>query len=222
MNLPDQVAVMPLPNAILFPRVMLPLYIFEPRYKKMLADCLRGERMFAVALLRSGWEKKGRSAQPYPVASVGVIHTCVTRPDGTANLVLEGVARVRLLEYLRLRPYRVARIRPLESFEEPAPPPRDQLLAAVAALAKAQAVFGPEFPKPILDAFRTVQNAGYLSDLVSYTLLDDYHQKQIMLETLDVNVRLGKLIELLQQKVRQLQLWKTLQGNLPPDEIGKN
>ncbi len=222
MNLPDQVAVMPLPNAILFPRVMLPLYIFEPRYKQMLADCLKGDRMFAVALLRLGWEKKGRSAQPYPVASVGVIHTCVARPDGSANLILEGIARVRLVEYVRLRPYRVARIQPLESFEEPEPPPREQLLAAVAALAKAQAVFGPELPKPLLDAFRSVQNAGYLSDLVSYTLLEDYHQKQLMLETLDVNVRLGQLIGLLQQKVRQLELWKTLQGKLDPDDVGKN
>jgi Lon protease-like protein len=106
MNLPDQVAVMPLPNAILFPRVMLPLYIFEPRYKTMLADCLQVERMFAVALLRSDWEKKGHSAQPYPVASVGMIRTCVGRPDGTSNLILEGVARVHIIEYVKLRPYR--------------------------------------------------------------------------------------------------------------------
>src|ERR1019366_545532 len=83
VRLPKQIAVMPLPNAILFPRVLLPLYIFEPRYKRMLADCLKGERMFAVALLRRGWETEGRNPTPYPIASIGVIRTCMARPDGS-------------------------------------------------------------------------------------------------------------------------------------------
>jgi Lon protease-like protein len=222
MNIPDQVAVMPLPNAILFPRVMLPLYIFEPRYKAMLTDCLKADRMFAVALLRSGWEKKGRSAQPYPVATVGVIRTCIGRPDGTSNLILEGVARVQIVEYLKQRPYRLARVEPLESFEEKLPAPRAELVAAVSKLAKARAKFGEELPKSVLDSLLTVTNTDHLSDLVSYTLLDDYHQKQIMLETLDVNVRLGKLVSLLQQQIRQFELWKTLQGKLSHDDVGKN
>jgi Lon protease-like protein len=222
MNLPDQVAVMPLPNAILFPRVMLPLYIFEPRYKSMLADCLQADRMFAVALLRSGWEKKGQSAQPYPVASIGVIRTCVARPDGTSNLILEGVARVHIVEYTKLRPYRLARIEPLESFEENVQPPRAELVAAVANLAKARAKFGNELPKSVINSLLAVKSSDHLSDLVSYTLLDDYHQKQRMLETLDVNARLGKLVELLQQQIRQFELWKTLQGKLSHDDVGKN
>jgi Lon protease-like protein len=222
MNLPDQVAVMPLPNAILFPRVMLPLYIFEPRYRSMLADCLNADRMFAVALLRSGWEKKGQSAQPYPVASVGVIRTCVARPDGTSNLILEGVARVKIVEYVKMRPYRLARIKPLKSFEENAPPPRAELVAAVAKLAKARAKFGDELPKSVLESLLEVKNTDHLSDLVSYTLLEDYHQKQLMLETLDINVRLDKLVALLQQQIRQFELWKTLQGKLSHDDVGKN
>ena len=222
MNLPDQVAVMPLPNAILFPRVMLPLYIFEPRYKSMLADCLKTDRMFAVALLREGWEKKGRGAQPYPVASVGIIRTCVGRPDGTSNLILEGVARVHIVEYVKLRPYRIARIEPMNSVEKQIPAPRDELVAAVAKLAHVRAKFGNELSKSILDALLAVQNPDHLSDLVSYTLLEDYHQKQLMLETLDVNVRLGKLVELLQQQIRQFELWKALQGKLSHDDVGKN
>src|SRR5258707_1068759 len=170
MNLPDQVAVMPLPNAILFPRVMLPLYIFESRYKSMLADCLKGERMFAIALLRSGWEEKGHNAQPYPVASVGMVRTCVGRPDGTSNLILEGVARVHIVEYVKLRPYRVARIESLDSFEEQVPAPRDELVAAVTKLAQARAKFGNELSKSVLDALLAVENPDHLSDLVSYTL----------------------------------------------------
>jgi Lon protease-like protein len=222
MNLPDQVAVMPLPNAILFPRVMLPLYIFEARYKSMLADCLNADRMFAVALLRAGCECKGSAAQPYPVASVGVIRTCVARPDGTSNLLLEGVARVQIVEYVKMRPYRLARIEPLESFAETAPPPPDELATIVAKLAKARAKLGSGLPKSVLESLQSAESTDHLSDLVSYTLLEDFHQKQLMLETLDVNVRLGKLVELLRKQIRQFELWKTLQGKLAHNDVGKN
>jgi ATP-dependent Lon protease len=178
--------------------------------------------MFAIALLRSGSEKKGAAAQPYPVASVGLVRTCVGRPDGTSNLILEGVARVRVIEYVKLRPYRLARIEPLESFEEPMPPPREELLAAVVKLAKTRATLGTELPKAMLDSLLAVENIGHLSDLVTYALVDDFHQKQALLETLDINVRLGKLVELLQRQIQQFELWKTLQGKLSSDDVGKN
>ena len=213
---------MPLPNAILFPRVLLPLYIFEPRYKMMLADCLKGDRMFAVALLRKGWEKEGQNPTPHPIAGIGVIRTCVARPNGSANLILEGVARVRVTEYMKLRPYRVARVEPLESFEDTVGPNREPLMKVVAQLAKAQARMGAELPKSVLTALRSVKDADYLSDLVSYTLLDNYYEKQTMLETLDTEQRLEKLAVLLQKKIQQFELWKTLQGKLPNKHVGHN
>lgn len=222
MRLPEQIAVMPLPNAILFPRVLLPLYIFEPRYKKMLADCLAADRMFAVALLRKGWEKQGPNPAPYPVATVGVIRTCVGRADGTSNLILEGVARVRLCQYVKQRPYRVARIQPLPSLPGSAPANREPLVAAVNKLAKARAHMGAKLPKSVLNSLLAVASADHLSDLVSYTLLDSYYDKQSMLETLDIGERLHKLVGLLQRQIQQFELWKTLQGKLPNEHVGQN
>jgi len=222
MKLPEVVPVMPLPNAILFPRVLLPLYIFEPRYKKMLGDCLVGDRMFVVALLRKGWEKATEPALPYPVATVGVVRTCVGRPDGTSNLVLEGVARVAIIEYIRQRPYHTARIETLESHDSFESPQRDALVAAVAMLAKARARLGAEFPKSVLNSLLAVESPDLLSDLVSYTLLDNFHQKQEMLEILDVSERLTRLVGLLQAQIRQFELWKTLQGTLSNDDVGHN
>ena len=73
-----------------------------------------------------------------------------------------------------------------------------------------------------ITALRSVKNADYLSDLVSYTLLDDYYEKQTMLETLDTEQRLEKLAVLLQKKIRQFELWKTLQGKLPNKHVGHN
>jgi Lon protease-like protein len=222
MRLPKHIAVMPLPNAILFPRVLLPLHIFEPRYKKMLADCLTEERMFAVALLRKGWETQGHNPAPFPIAGVGVIRTSVARPDGTANVILEGMARVRILEYVKLRPYRVARIEPLQSTDDLVQARREPLLQAVNQLAQARARAGARLPKSVLSALRSIKSPDYLSDLVSYTLLDDYYDKQLILEALDIDERLDKLVALLHKKVERFALWKTLQGKLPNDHVGHN
>ena len=222
MRLPKQIAVMPLPNAILFPRVLLPLYIFEPRYKQMLADCLNGERMFAVALLCKGWEKEGHNPTPHPIAGIGVIRTCVARPDGSANVILEGVARVRITDYVKLRPYRVARVEPLKSSDDDAGGKGEPLLKMVTQLAKARARMGAGLPKSVLTALRSVKNTEYLSDLVSYTVLDDYYDKQAMLDTLDADELLAKLVALIQKKIQQFELWKTLQGRLPNKHVGHN
>jgi Lon protease-like protein len=222
VKLPGQVAVMPLPNAILFPRVLLPLYIFEPRYRRMLAECLAGDRMFAVSLLRKGWEQQGRDPAPHQIATVGVIRTCVGRPDGTSNLILEGLARVHLCSYVRQRPYLVARIEPLASVGTGTNEEREPLVSAVSKLAKMRARMGAGLPKSVLNSLLAVESVDYLSDLVSYTLLDNYYDKQLMLETLDVHQRLGKLVELLQKQIQQFELWKTLQGKLPNENVGHN
>jgi ATP-dependent Lon protease len=178
--------------------------------------------MFAVGLLRRGWEDEGADPAPYPIAGVGVIRTSVVRPDGSSNLILEGVARVRICEYVKHLPYLVGRIEPLKSAEEVAKTTREPLMQAVRQLAQARARAGAKLPKSVLAALRSIKNPGYLSDLVSYTLLDDYYDKQVMLETLDIDERLDKLVALLHKKVRQFALWKTLQGNLPNDHVGHN
>ncbi|MEW6160290.1 MAG: LON peptidase substrate-binding domain-containing protein, partial [Verrucomicrobiota bacterium] len=101
---------MVLPNAILFPQAMLPLYIFEPRYRKMLADALETHRMFLVAMQRPGCQRE----TPCAVAGIGLIRASVCHPDGTSHLILQGLARVELTGTVRYKPYRVQRIVPLE------------------------------------------------------------------------------------------------------------
>jgi ATP-dependent Lon protease len=172
--------------------------------------------MFAVALLRHG------ATQPQPVATVGVIRACLEQPDGTANLVLEGVARVALVEYVQQQPYCIARIRRLPSTGADDPHARAPLLDAVKQFAKARSRLGSKLPKGMLSALKAMQSPDQLSDLISYTLLEKSRDKQLMLETLDVRQRLEKLVNLLQAQTRQFELWKMLQGKLTNDDVGIN
>src|ERR1700675_4355766 len=99
----------PLPNVVLFPNVFLPLHIFEPRYRQMVADALAGDRMIGMALLRPGWEREygGRPAV-YGVGCSGVITHVEQLADGRYNIVLRGLERFRIVGEDHERDYRRA------------------------------------------------------------------------------------------------------------------
>ena len=96
-----KVRLFPLPNLVLFPHVMQPLRIFEPRYKDLLEDALAGDGLIGMAALAPGWERdyEGRPAI-YPIACLGRITAHCRLPDGTYNVLLLGLRRIRLLAEL--------------------------------------------------------------------------------------------------------------------------
>ena len=101
----------PLPNVVLFPGVLLPLHIFEPRYRALAADVLEGDRTLGMVLLRSGWESDydGRPSV-HEIGCSGVIVHAVRLDDGRYNIVLRGLERFRVLDEDHERAYRRARI----------------------------------------------------------------------------------------------------------------
>jgi uncharacterized protein len=116
--LPQTIPIFPLPNVVLFPNVFLPLHVFEPRYRAMAEEALRGDRIIGMVLLQPGWEPDydGRPAV-YPIGCAGVITHSERLPDGRYNIVLRGLQKFRILAEDLDRPYRVARV---ETIVEPA------------------------------------------------------------------------------------------------------
>ena len=110
MQIPEVIPLMILPNATLFPDALLPLHIFEPRYRRMLSDVLDSHRMFGVALRQSVAGKES----PMPIVGVGMVRVCIDAKDDTSNLLLMGMARVECLGAEKYRPYRLERVRVME------------------------------------------------------------------------------------------------------------
>jgi Lon protease-like protein len=209
MKLPRETPIMTLPNATLFPQALLPLYIFEPRYRQMLTDALRSSRMFAVAM-----QKPGSSREvPSTIAGLGLIRVSVQHADETSHLILQGLARVELEETVRYKPYRIQRIRPLKI------PPcdsvaADALVAKVRELLQERIELGMPFPsfptaaaatsgKEILKFFDTIDSPEQAADLVSYSVLPSAAERQAILETIDVETRLRRLIQFLLAEIRK-------------------
>jgi Lon protease-like protein len=219
MKLPAEVGIMVLPDAVLFPGVLMPLHIFEPRYRAMLSDALQGDRLFAVGLAR-------REGAPCEVAGLGLVRTCLKLSDGTSNLVLQGLTRVRVVEFQWKRadrPYPVARIEVLPGAEAPGSKAACRpVVSLVRKVARARAKLGVELPKAVVEALLALDDAALFADAVSYTLVEDAREKQQLLETLDVNERLGMLRRSLAMRLARLEMWKKLQGNLPNEHVGHN
>ena len=219
MKIPNEVPVMTLPNATLFPQALLPLYIFEPRYRQMLVDALHSNRMFSVAMQRPGNNRE----TPAPVAGLGLIRVSVGHRDGTSHLILQGIARVELQEAVRYKPYRIQRIKPIET------PPCDTvkvdaLVAKVRELLEERINLGLPFPFPVMSpekcgeskhapppSFSPKEILNYLdsitdpeqaADLVSCAVLPGAVERQTILETVDVEARLKRLIHFLLTEIK--------------------
>jgi Lon protease-like protein len=101
----------PLPNVVLFPSVFLPLHIFEPRYREMIADALAGDRLIGLVLLRPGYERDYEGRPPvYPIGCRGVMTHAERLPDGRYNIVLRGLDRFRIVSENQEQSYRRAAI----------------------------------------------------------------------------------------------------------------
>src|SRR6266851_3939287 len=110
----DLLPLFPLPNVVLFPNVFLPLHIFEPRYREMVADAVASDRMIGMVLLRPGWDRDYEGRPPiYPIGCSGVMTHVERLGDGRYNIVLRGLERFRILEENRERSYRRASVEPL-------------------------------------------------------------------------------------------------------------
>jgi hypothetical protein len=121
-DLPDLSAVrlFPLPNVVLFPRLILPLHIFEERYKAMTADALTGDRQIAMALLKPGWEKSYYERPAIePVVCVGTILSHERLPDGKYNFLLQGHTRARVVHEHPREEGRLYRVAALEAVAQP-------------------------------------------------------------------------------------------------------
>jgi len=123
--------IFPLPGAVLLPHTMVPLHIFEPRYRKMTRDCDKGLRVLALAHIPDELAAGEKPPRVLPVIGVGVLARVDPLPDGRFNIVLRGVLRARIEEELpTLEPYRLVPRRCSRRGVGPRAPPRKPMPCA--------------------------------------------------------------------------------------------
>jgi Lon protease-like protein len=201
-NFSGKARLFPLPNLVLFPHVMQPLHIFERRYRELLEDAVAGDRLIAMAVLAPGWEKNYEGRPPvYPMACLGRITTHCRLADGTYNVLLLGLRRIRLLRELPpsrqfreaevelckdvYSAYSLARQRSLRDDL------RDALLQLLPNL--------PEAREQLDQLLADDVPLGMLTDVISYILDIGLTTKQMLLAESDVYRRAEMLLSRLSE-----------------------
>ena len=215
MEIPDRAGVMILGNCNLFPGSMLPLFIFEPRYRTMLAESVAGNRMFCIAMQQPDTERE----TPCRIAGLGLVRASVQNENGTSHLVLLGLTRVRLGKLIRSKPYRQHHIEPI-SIEEPDSLAAEALAERTLDLVEQRLRVVAHLPAALLQplvasaspdgtvevgecirVLRSIECLGARADLIASLLIRDGEPRQVLLETLDVEERLRLLNRFLSAEI---------------------
>jgi uncharacterized protein len=210
------VPIFPLPNVVLFPKTLLPLHIFEERYRAMVKTAVDGDSTIAIVLLRGDLPSKPAGKPPvHDIACLGKIETHEKLEDGRYNILVSGTRRVRLLWEVECSPYRRAEVEPLEDRHaegEEIIAQRNRLTALFSRFAELAGTSQEQAQRHFsaLD-FETLVNT------VASTLNFSVRQKQLLLETDDIVERCDTLVPVLQRQIEALALIRGFEKIRPQD-----
>jgi ATP-dependent Lon protease len=214
------VRLFPLPNLVMFPHVLQPLHVFEPRYREMIEEALADDRLIAMALLSPGWEENYEGRPPISaMACLGQIVSYHKLKDGSYNVLLLGVERVQLIRELEpTKSFREAEVKVCEDFYPPEAAAERAVLHR--ELGHALLKILPRLPQAQeqLDQLMAADlQLGVLADIISYLLDVQLLDKESLLSEVNVHVRVKKLLNHVKLTVKDSAATRHSAAGFPPD-----
>jgi Lon protease-like protein len=203
LTLPDVIPLFPLPNVVFFPRMPLPLHVFEPRYRSMVRDVARGARLIGMALLRDDWQRDYYGRPPiFAMGTVGEMVRVEELPDGRFNIVLRGLREYTIVRETDRAAYREAVVTWRTSVVEPlAPGTRDGIRGLVR---RYLALLGRELADHEL-LRGSVDDETFVNFLAQHLDVAPL-EKQAMLEAETLPERARRLSDVLEFRLEELRL----------------
>jgi ATP-dependent Lon protease len=213
---PDELAILPLRDTVLFPQSVLPLAAGRVSSLKLIEDAVRAGALIGVFTQRDPATEEPQDTDLHRIGTLAAVHKVLKQPDGTVRLIVQGLARVRLLEVAQMRPYMKARV---EEVSEQSPSPGD--LETEALVRNASTLFrqivslSPLLPDELAAVAQNVSEPGRLADVIAASLPAlGTAVKQELIETLDVKARLQRLVEALTKEADVLELGSKIQSQV--------
>ncbi|MGH7312495.1 MAG: endopeptidase La [Candidatus Rokuibacteriota bacterium] len=205
VTIPDALPVLPLRESVVLPLTAMPLAVGQPRSLRLVDDVMRGNRLLALVAQREAKTEPANPEDLYRVGSVGVIHQLARVPDGSVRLMVQGLERIRLLDWIGKEPYLVARI-------EQAPDQTGEateveaLRHAVVDIFRRLVEVSPDLPDELGAAAENVSDPRHVAYFVASVVPFDVAARQAILEADPVSAKLRRLVDLLQRElaVREL------------------
>lgn len=217
-RIPEQVPIMPIKDTVIFPKMILPMMVGDERLVRLVDEAVVQDRFIGLVAVKEGHEKMDPDAL-YQVGITALIQKMLKMPDGTLRLLIQGISRMKILEYLQLEPYLRARIQPLD--DQLTDDLEVQALSVnIKGLFKRLLDMSPHLPSELGIIALNIDHPGNLADLVAANLNVKVGEKQEVLEALDVKERLEKVLRLLNREVQILELGSKIQSEIK-DQMDK-
>jgi ATP-dependent Lon protease len=215
-GVPDELPILPLRDTVLFPQAVLPLAVARTASVRLVDEAVLGPRLVGVMTQRDASQDSPAGQDLHATGTVAVIHKMLKQPDGTIRLVIQGLERFRVVEFTQLAPYFRARIERL-----PDVPPAADDLEAEALGRQALALFqrivelSPMLADELVTLVSSAGDPGRTADLIAAMLPSlSTEERQTLLETPDVKVRLKTLVGALTKEAEVLELGSKIQSEM--------
>jgi ATP-dependent Lon protease len=206
----DAMIIIPMRNTVLFPGVISPITVGRPGSVAAAQEAVRTERRIGFLLQRDSQKDKVRPEDLYWVGVSGQVVRYITGAEGAHHLVVQGVQRLRVLEFLEGWPYLVARVQAVETPEEPMDAESEARFMQLKQQAAEAIELLPNAPGELAVVLENMTSPGMLADMVGNLLDIKPEEKQALLETFDLRRRLDKVIEHLSARVGVLRISKEI------------
>ncbi len=198
IHLPERCGVMLLPDCTLFPHGGLPLYIFEPRYRRMLEEALEGDCFFAVARLLQD-ETGSLEDCVAPVGTIGLVRASREQSDGTSQLLIHGVMRVRFTEWHEGHDYPFASIEPVVSVFTPENQSAAAMKTLRGAVEDAVRLLPEEVQSGVFALLDRAEDPALMTDIISQQFIHEADLRQTLLEMDSVGNRIPVICDYLRK-----------------------
>jgi ATP-dependent Lon protease len=221
--IPSELSVLPLRDTVLFPQSVLPLAAGRASSLALIEDAVRGGHLIGVFAQRDAATEEPQGGDLHRIGTLAAIHKVLKQPDGTVRLIVQGLARIRLLEADRVRPYLKARVEALPELPAPVDDLETEALVRNAASLFRQVIaLSAPLPDELAAVIQNVSEPGRLADVIAASLPAlGTPVKQELLETADVKARLARVVAALTKEAELLELGSKIQSQVE-SEVGKS
>ncbi|HXG21204.1 MAG TPA: endopeptidase La [Methylomirabilota bacterium] len=220
VTVPSELPILPLRGVVIFPSAIVPLLISRGSSLKLVDDCLKGDRILGLAAQKNAEDENPEPGALFSRGSAGRILKMLKYPDGSMRILIQGIQRIEIKEYLQYEPYLRARVALLSDHVQTS---RD--LSALQAHMVSQfskfVSMVPYLPDELQGVVMNIKDPARVADLVASQLNISSDEKQDLLNTLDVRARLEKLSTILNREIELVELGHKIQSQVQ-SELNKN
>ncbi|MBK6847618.1 MAG: endopeptidase La [Proteobacteria bacterium] len=221
VELPDQLAILPLRNSVLFPGSIIPIDVGRRKSVRLIEDAISKERpIIGILTQRDARTEEPSDGDLFAVGCAARILKVIKLAKDNFSVILQGVSRVQVLSFAQRDPFIVARVQPLPD-QSRADVELDALVLNLKDMAKRVIKLMPELPKEAAAHIDGVTDAGMLADLTTSNLDLSVEEKQEVLETFDVKTRLRKVLAFLSRQLEVLKVREKINTQVQ-EEMGRN